>query len=843
MALDMNAVSMLERAIDEKIAKAVKGGQSTHLATVTRVGSDGTTWVHVYGGADETPVRRMTSSAQVGDVISVTFSGLACTGVGNVSSPAATERQVQKVASDNAAAISAAMKGILEVNRLEAGYAHITDGLIDNAMISYADVYQLAANYAQIDGANVNTATIRTAWVEQLMVQTGLLAHTGTVWELDAIQLNADRIKAGTIDVDRLIVSVTEHGETHKYLVHVDTSGSTPVTTYEKLDGDVIEDYTITADKIVAHSITASEITTSNLVGTNGWINLNSGTFSYGTSSGDHISWDGTNLSISAASITTQITNDISSALSGMSLAALEYTPLEYVDVDGYTSFFTGVMPPDDYPITLEADFMLLEHESGKPGSSVGTLGIIGNFQIANNPAMYFGCHNGSPSYWTDYNKLFIGCGSTLVNLDGTTTELTKYHAVARFPDDSTLELAVNDNVYTQSSSNTLQTTTKTQFVVCNHVMGFSYTRPIRFYGGKIYFGDDMAAGLVPVKRNSDSAIGLYNIATDEFIPPKNALTPTQSSTATAGTETTWMSVFASRQDALSGRQDKAETLVRAYGDGVLVCKTGNSVGALVNADGSFDVVGVTWVNGVPTAGNAMSSFSGDAIRLGNGEDIPYEITRTYSSYDRTPTSSQGPEAATPYIGLPGTSAGYPAALYAFPVEDGVFLDSVTNVHTALNVMSAQSTDPESGTLIIDAGGSYGYNGEVPLPGYGYLVRYPHDGHFDDELEDRGLDPADFPFMYVAHIDYTSKLEAEIAAARASDSYFDSHFFGLGFGCSFSEEEPSSTAKTALAMRVGGRGTLPVYKYKTKPPESIVPASPSIVVTESGEAWLVTPDS
>ena len=94
--LKQSSVALLEDAIDRKIRNAQKGRDTT-LATVTRVDSDGTTWVRVYGGADETPVRRMTSSAQVGDVINVVFSGLSCMGVGNVTNPSASVVQVESV--------------------------------------------------------------------------------------------------------------------------------------------------------------------------------------------------------------------------------------------------------------------------------------------------------------------------------------------------------------------------------------------------------------------------------------------------------------------------------------------------------------------------------------------------------------------------------------------------------------------------------------------------------------------------------------------------------------------------------------------------------------------------
>lgn len=153
----------------------------------------------------------------------------------------------------------------------------------------------LDATYAQIDGANITSETVKNSWIDNLMVQTGLIANDGTVYTLDAIKVNASNITAGTIDVERLIVTVNNE----KYLVHIDPNTSQPV--YQKLDGGVIEDLTITADKIVAGAITADKITTNNLVGTGGWINLRNGTFSYANATtGAGISWDGSHLTIGA---------------------------------------------------------------------------------------------------------------------------------------------------------------------------------------------------------------------------------------------------------------------------------------------------------------------------------------------------------------------------------------------------------------------------------------------------------------------------------------------------------------------------------------------------------------
>ena len=207
--------------------------------------------------------------------------------------------------------------GTLETNALTADSAVITNLQTNKVNVSdlqadYITANQIAAAYAKVDATNINTATIRSAWLDSLMVQTGLLAQSGTIYTLDAIQLNADRITAGTIDVQRLLVTVNNH----KYLVQFDAQGN---PTYVKLDGDAIEDLTITADKIVAGAITADKITTNNLVGTGGWINLRSGTFNYSNAtSGNGIGWDGTDLSIVGG---INITNQLDIIKNGVSVA------------------------------------------------------------------------------------------------------------------------------------------------------------------------------------------------------------------------------------------------------------------------------------------------------------------------------------------------------------------------------------------------------------------------------------------------------------------------------------------------------------------------------------------
>lgn len=183
---------------------------------------------------------------------------------------------------------------------LETDVANVTQRLTAaEADIDTLDTNKLSASQADIDYARIDKTNIGKAWVEDLLVKGEIIAQSGTIYYLDAVQINANNITAGTLDVQRLIVT-DDKGE--KYLVHFDDSGS---VVKEKLDGNVVEDATITTSKLAAESVTAEKITASNIVGTGGWINMRDGTFDYqNASKGTGISWDGNTLNIKANSIT-----------------------------------------------------------------------------------------------------------------------------------------------------------------------------------------------------------------------------------------------------------------------------------------------------------------------------------------------------------------------------------------------------------------------------------------------------------------------------------------------------------------------------------------------------------
>lgn len=149
------------------------------------------------------------------------------------------------------------------------------------------------------------------------------------------------------------------------------------------------------------------------------------------------------------------------------------------------------------------------------------------------------------------------------------------------------------------------------------------------------------------IKTTADSAasdLAEYKTSVSETYATKASLTATDSSirsdvsstylskgdasstyaTSTSLTQTAsdLTTTIRTAQDTANGAASVANTtatMIRQYAGGVLVAKTGAAVGALVNANGSFDVVSLTWSDGVPSVSGTPSSFDTDSVNLLGG--------------------------------------------------------------------------------------------------------------------------------------------------------------------------------------------------------------------------------
>lgn len=161
------------------------------------------------------------------------------------------------------------------VEYLEANYAKISqlnalEARIDQITSTEVTTEYLEANYAQISMANVDTASIKQGFLENLMVDQGIIADRVVSGEvvatktLTGVSLYADDITAGTLAVDRLIL----RGNDKSLVYALNNSGDLVSQQVDTLDAYILTDRTITADKIVAGSITSTEINVADLVST-----------------------------------------------------------------------------------------------------------------------------------------------------------------------------------------------------------------------------------------------------------------------------------------------------------------------------------------------------------------------------------------------------------------------------------------------------------------------------------------------------------------------------------------------------------------------------------------------
>ena len=167
------------------------------------------------------------------------------------------------------------------IGTVEATYLRVAD-----ADIKYADI-----DFANIDTANINKAKMRDLFTEVGLIKQAVISEGHITGFLDAIQVDAASITTGTLVTDRLLL----RGSTDSIVYALNNFGELTSTQVNTIDGYVLTDRTVNADKIIAHSITAYEITAENLIGANGWINLAQGTFNYGNA----LIWDGNQLTVS----------------------------------------------------------------------------------------------------------------------------------------------------------------------------------------------------------------------------------------------------------------------------------------------------------------------------------------------------------------------------------------------------------------------------------------------------------------------------------------------------------------------------------------------------------------
>lgn len=131
----------------------------------------------------------------------------------------------------------------------------------DNLSANVAKLGYMSADEADIKYANIKLTNIETANVATLFANVGLIDRA-TISEghitgyLDSVEVNASKITAGTLVADRILLKGSKDG----LLFALNNLGELISTSTDTLDGYVITERTINADRITVNSITTSEL-------------------------------------------------------------------------------------------------------------------------------------------------------------------------------------------------------------------------------------------------------------------------------------------------------------------------------------------------------------------------------------------------------------------------------------------------------------------------------------------------------------------------------------------------------------------------------------------------------
>lgn len=124
------------------------------------------------------------------------------------------------------------------------------------AKFGYLTADKADLKYASIDLANIDVADVQTLFTKVGLIKDAVIVDGHITGYLDAVSINANSIKAGTLAVDRLVLN----GSDESLIFALNNIGELTSTNVDTLDGGLLTKRTITADHLVADTITSNEL-------------------------------------------------------------------------------------------------------------------------------------------------------------------------------------------------------------------------------------------------------------------------------------------------------------------------------------------------------------------------------------------------------------------------------------------------------------------------------------------------------------------------------------------------------------------------------------------------------
>ena len=239
----------------KEIASAMKESKTKAYDTVAKVlrVDEKTAYVHIDGGADETPAQ-MAINCKTGDTVKIRVSGGKAWITGNITAPP-TDDSTAEVAQRavNAVAESYGKFAGLTVENFKAVNADI-----ERLNTKKLDVESANIKFANIDFSNIGKAAMEYFYAQSGLIKDVVVGDQKITGHLIGVTISGDLIEGNTVKAEKLVV-LGEDGLYYKLNVNAlgEAVASSDAKYQNGLDGSVIIAKSVTAEKVSVKDLVA----------------------------------------------------------------------------------------------------------------------------------------------------------------------------------------------------------------------------------------------------------------------------------------------------------------------------------------------------------------------------------------------------------------------------------------------------------------------------------------------------------------------------------------------------------------------------------------------------------
>ena len=239
----------------KEIASAMKESKTKAYDTVAKVlrVDEKTAYVHIDGGADETPAQ-MAINCKTGDTVKIRVSGGKAWITGNITAPP-TDDSAAEVAQR---AVKAVAKSYSKFAGLTVENFKAVNADIENLNTKKLDVESANIKFANIDFSNIGKAAMEYFYAQSGLIKDVVVGNQKITGHLIGVTISGDLIEGNTVKAEKLVV-LGEDGLYYKLNVNSlgEAVASSDVKYQNGLDGSVIIAKSVTAEKVSVKDLVA----------------------------------------------------------------------------------------------------------------------------------------------------------------------------------------------------------------------------------------------------------------------------------------------------------------------------------------------------------------------------------------------------------------------------------------------------------------------------------------------------------------------------------------------------------------------------------------------------------